>query len=78
METALEFYRKELAALVSTGKTEFKTEQELFEKAKEKEKCQIENAWDRGHYIGSTFPNGNIENIYEQDQEQYYNETYNN
>jgi hypothetical protein len=36
--TAVEFYRKHLHALVSTGKTEYKTEPEIFEKAKEMEK----------------------------------------
>ena len=38
--TAVEFYRKHLHALVSTGKTEYKTEPEIFEKAKEMEKEQ--------------------------------------
>lgn len=36
--TALEFYRKHLHALVSTGKTEYKTEPEIFQQAKEMDK----------------------------------------
>lgn len=54
--------------------------QDAFEQAKEMEKeqkkQQIMDAWDRGLYIGQIFPQGNIENIYEQDSEQYYNSTY--
>ena len=38
MKTAVEFYREELNALVSLKETKFKTEQEIFEKAKEMEK----------------------------------------
>jgi hypothetical protein len=47
--------------------------QEMEERQK---KQQIMDAWDRGLYIGQIFPQGNIENIYEQDSEQYYSETY--
>ena len=38
--TALEFYRKHLHALVSTGKTEYKTEPEIFDQANAMEKEQ--------------------------------------
>jgi tyrosyl-tRNA synthetase len=38
MKTAVEFYREELNALVSLRETKFKTEQEIFEQAKEMEK----------------------------------------
>lgn len=43
-QTAVEFYRINLMALVSTGKTDFKTEPEIFEQAKEMEKQQIIHA----------------------------------
>ena len=46
--TALEFYRKHLHALVSTGKTEYKTEPEIFEQAKEMEKEQKQSDYMRG------------------------------
>lgn len=48
----------------------------IFQKAKAMEKEQIENAWDRGQYIGENFPQRVIEPEYENDSEQYYNETY--
>ena len=47
-----------------------------FDKAKEMEKQQIEDAWDRGKYIGQSFPKGQIEPEYEQDAEEYYTQTY--
>ena len=47
-----------------------------FDKAKEMEKQQIEDAWDRGKYIGESFPQKQIEPEYEQDAEEYYTETY--
>jgi hypothetical protein len=43
----------------------------------EKEKEQIMDAWDRGQYIGSSFPTNQIEVEFEKDSEHYYNETYN-
>lgn len=74
METALDFYRKELSALVSTGKTEFETEQQLFEKAKEIEKEQIEVAYIYGGYYEF------FEGIFdiEKTSKKYYNKTYGN
>jgi hypothetical protein len=47
-----------------------------FDKAKEMEKQQIEDAWDRGKYIGESFPQKQIEPEYEQDAEEYYTQTY--
>jgi hypothetical protein len=40
MKAAVEFYREELNALVSLRETKFKTEQEIFEQAKEMRKEQ--------------------------------------
>ena len=67
-QTAVEFYRKHLHALVSTSKTEYKTEQEIFAQAKEMEKKQIENAFRIGATTELTFGDNKAE--------QYYNETY--
>ena len=67
--TAVDFYRKELMALVSTDKTQFKTESEIFEKAKEMEKQQIKDAY----FYGSQDLG-----IVIRSQEQYYNETFKN
>lgn len=44
----------------------------------EMEKQQIIDAWDRGQYIGSSFPNNQIEVEFEKDAEQYYNEIFKN
>jgi hypothetical protein len=40
------------------------------------EKQQKKDAWDRGKYIGESFPQKQIEPEYEQDSEQYYTQTY--
>jgi hypothetical protein len=48
-----------------------------LKKLKTEEK-QIQNAWDRGQYIGQSFPGGQIEPEYEQDAEEYYYATYKN
>jgi hypothetical protein len=40
MKTAVEFYREELNALISLRESNFKTEQEIFDQAKEMEKEQ--------------------------------------
>jgi hypothetical protein len=66
-QTSLEFYRSNLMALVSTGKTDFKTEPEIFEKAKEMQLQEIIEA-----YIA-----GSISLTSKNDAEQYYNETFN-
>ena len=70
--TALEFYRKHLHALVSTGKTEYKTEPEIFEQAKEMEKEQIMNAWNNGQSDGATICTQKADNP----SEEYYNKTF--
>ena len=66
-QTSLEFYRSNLMALVSTGKTDFKTEPEIFEKVKEMHLQEIIEA-----YIA-----GSISLTSKNDAEQYYNETFN-
>ena len=48
--TAVEIYREELNSLVSLKESKFKTEQEIFEQAKEMEKEQIENAFNYGQF----------------------------
>jgi hypothetical protein len=40
------------------------------------DKRQKKRAWDRGKYIGQSFPKGQIEPEYEQDAEEYYTQTY--
>ena len=68
MKTAVEFYREELNALVSFKESKFKTEQEIFEQAKEMEKEQMINARQSG--IDATINGKSISNI------DYYNETF--
>ena len=48
IKTAVEFYREELNGLVSFRETKFKTEQEIFEQAKEMEKERLEDAYRTG------------------------------
>jgi hypothetical protein len=45
-QTAVEFYRTELSALVSMKESTFQTENEIFEQAKQMEREQIVNAVD--------------------------------
>ena len=71
--TAVEWLEKKL---IESGVNLLSEEIEFIQQAIEMEKQQIMDAWDRGLYIGQIFPQGNIENIYEQDSEQYYNKTY--
>jgi len=68
-QTSLEFYRSNLMALVSTEKTDFKTEPEIFEKAKEMEKQHIVDAIEWGLF--------NFDHTDDLNAEQYYNETFN-
>ena len=70
-QTAVEFYRNNLMSLVS-GKTDFKTELEIFNQAKEMEKQQIIEAWDNGYDTGFGYLDSKFENA-----ENYYNETFN-
>jgi hypothetical protein len=48
----------------------------LIEEARAMHKEQIENAWDRGQYIGENFPQRIIEPECENDSEHYYDKTY--
>jgi hypothetical protein len=68
MKTAVEFYREEYKALVILRKSKFKTEQEIFEQAKEIEKEQIIKAYNESFYLRDK-PYATAE--------KYYNETYN-
>jgi len=47
-QTAVEFYREHLMALVTTGKTIFQTEVQIFEQAKEMDKQQKMDAYKHG------------------------------
>ena len=73
-QTSLEFYRTELMALVSTGRTDYKTEPEIYEQAKELHKKEIIYAYEVG------FSDGWNDIKYDKpkysDAEQYYKETY--
>jgi preprotein translocase subunit SecA len=70
-QTVLEFYRSNLMALVSTGKTDFKTEPEIFEQAKEMHKQETENAF--VECWKANMPDGYECKL---SAEQYYNETF--
>jgi hypothetical protein len=72
-QTAVEWLFEQIPFEWSSSKAAF----EALQQAKQMEKEQIENAWDRGQYIGENFPQRVIEPEYENDSEQYYNETYN-
>ena len=65
-----------LFLMLNNPKTDQEFAHKLLNKAKEIEKEQIENAWDRGRYIGVNFPQRIIEAEYENNSEQYYNELY--
>lgn len=68
-QTALEFYRNNLMALVSTGKTDFKTELEIFEQANKMFEQQIIDAWFDGV--------SNWDNTDDYDAKHYYEKTFN-
>jgi hypothetical protein len=61
MKTAVEFYREELNALVSLRETKFKTEQEIFEQAKDIELKNLlsaqSEAYLRGYNDGQKYNN---------------------
>jgi translation initiation factor 2B subunit (eIF-2B alpha/beta/delta family) len=66
-QTAVEFYREELSALVSLRESKYKTEQEIFKQANEMFEQQIKDAWNNGYrefYDGSSTP------------EEYYKKTF--
>ena len=77
-QTAVEFYREELNALVSFKESKFKTEQEIFEQAKEMFEKQVKDAYDQGSEAGYELAKN--DDIYEgyktKEAEQYYNETF--
>jgi len=52
MKSAVEFYREELNALVSFRETKFKTEQEIFEQAKEMERQEKNNIYNESYALG--------------------------
>jgi hypothetical protein len=66
MKTAVEFYREELNALISLRESNFKTEQEIFEQAKEMEKEQMIEFASNCIHRNSCFFN----------TEKYYNQTF--
>jgi hypothetical protein len=66
MKTAVEFYREELNALISLRESNFKTEQEIFEQAKEMEKEHLIYAYN----FQKERPSVNLTS------EQYYYETF--
>ena len=70
-QTAVEFYRTNLMALVSTGKTDFKTESEIFDQAKEMHKKEIIEAVTFGQNNHTVMIQADLEIA-----EQYYAETY--
>jgi hypothetical protein len=78
-QTAVEWFAE---SLTLNGLADFVTVEEeglynkLKEEAKEMEKRQKKRAWDRGKYIGESFPQKQIELEYEQDSEEYYTQTY--
>jgi HEPN domain-containing protein len=75
--TAVEFYRSNLMALVSTGETDFKTEPELFEQAKEMEKHMLTDAYHDGKTNGMDISHP-LSLTKEISAEEWYNETYGN
>ena len=74
-QTSLNFYRTELMALVSTGKTEYKTEPEIYEQAKELHKQEMIDAYEIGFADAWDDAKYDDEPTYA-GAEQYYNETY--
>jgi hypothetical protein len=66
-QTAVEFYRQNLMALVSGKGTIYNTENEIFEQAKEMEKQQIIEAYNDGESWAELFLGRG---------EQFYKETY--
>jgi hypothetical protein len=72
--TAVEFYRKHVMALVSTGKTEFNTEPEIFEQANKLFQNQIKNAHEDGFHSGQSMAH-NGKSKFESPKD-YYNKTF--
>jgi hypothetical protein len=71
-QTAVEFYRTELSALVSMKESKFQNENEIFEQAKQIEKQQIVEA-----YCKAGLDIAHNDSIKESGlAQEYYNETY--
>lgn len=78
-QTALQNLIKELKQFAKFPMVDQPTIEAAIEFAElrlSKEKEQIESAWDRGQYIGHTFPQRVIEPGYEYNSEEYYNQVY--
>jgi hypothetical protein len=75
-QTAVEWLFDKLDVIIELDSTKWDKIAESVAKAKEMEKQQKKAAWDRGKYIGQSFPKGQIEPEYEQDAEEYYTQTY--
>jgi hypothetical protein len=78
-QTAVDWLEKTIQSMIEHGADlgeDYPALMVHIQQAKEKFEQQIENAWDRGKYIGQFFSEKQIEVEYEQDAEQYYNETY--
>lgn len=75
---AVEFYREELNALVSTGKTEYKTEPEIFEQSKAMEKDQIIMAYHKGENNGAlrVYHKGDTKYYRDVSSNMYYSRTF--
>jgi hypothetical protein len=75
-QTAVEWLFDKLDVIIELDSTKWDKIAESVAKAKEMDKRQKKRAWDRGKYIGQSFPKGQIEPEYEQDAEEYYTQTY--
>jgi len=75
--TAVEFYRKHLMGLISTGDADFKTEPEIFEVAKEIEKQQIIDSYEEGYLQCSIYGLPQKSRKHFENSEQYYKEKFN-
>lgn len=62
--------------LITQYLPDYSFDKSIVEQAKQMHKEQTVNAWERGKYIGMSFPQGSIPNEYEQNGTQYYNQTY--
>jgi hypothetical protein len=76
-QTAVDFVEYQLFKYFKLYQSQWEEFNEVLNEAKEIEKEQTVNAWERGQYIGMSFPQRNIPNEYEQDGVQYYNHAYN-
>lgn len=61
---SIKLYRKILKALISTGKTDYKAETEIFLQIKELHKQEIEKAYESGYNASVFDPVGFYNNSY--------------